>query len=241
MKKRIYFCIVLIVFIICCMCTNAKAVDTNIFSITDATGSKDEEVTVYINLEKELAFASADLTVEYDTSKLEYVKYTGLELFGKSAMNIVKNNPDNGKIAIGYVSDPSTANQSKKPEQVLSLTFKIISNNGGTTKINLKCTSLKTDAGDSIDVSDKQGTITIVASNNNNSNNNGSNNSNSSNNNTNNNGSQSRTNSTNTSNNTTKTVLPNTGQKYQFITIFTISILIICYYCYKKYKELKEI
>ena len=166
MKNKIQKCF-LIIISICFICGSVNAADLNAFSITDATGSKGEEVTVYISLNQELEFASADLVLEYDTSKLEYVKYTELNIFEKSAMNIVKNNTDTGKIAIGYVSNPDKDALTKSPGQMLSITFKILSNKEENTELNLKFASLKKDSGENIDVSDIKSKIKIVSKENN--------------------------------------------------------------------------
>ena len=242
-----------------------RAADSDIFSITDATGKQNDEVTVYINLDKELEFAAADLTIEYDKTKLEYVNYTQLEILNKSAMHIVNNNDDTGKIAIGYVSNPNPSDLIKNPGQVLSITFRIKTDTEETTKLNMVCTSLKTDAGESINVASKQSTVTILAQSNNNSNNNSkSNNSNNNNvngnNNTsyNNNSSNSNTNNSysnnnksvvnnnsetnNNENNTNaKTTLPKTGLNLNSIILMIVISLIICCYCLKQIYNLKGI
>lgn len=241
MKKtiKLFFLITMVICIIS-VSTDVKAADSNIFSITNATGAKDEEVTVYISLEQQLEFASADLTIEYDPLKLEYVKYTELEIFKKSAMNIVKNNTDTGKIAIGYVSNPTASDLTKQPGQMLSVTFKIKSDSEETIKLNLKCTSLKNDAGDSINVSDKQSEIIVKSQTSNNTNNN-TNNSN--------NNSSSNSNSTENSisvkaketKNKVKSSLPYTGTSIGVISCMIIIFAIISYYFYKKYIYLRKI
>lgn len=238
MKKtiKLFFLITMVICIIG-VSTDVKAADSNIFSITNATGTKDEEVTVYISLEQQLEFASADLIIEYDPSKLEYIKYTELEIFKKSAMNIVKNNTDTGKIAIGYVSNPTASDLTKQPGQMLSITFKIKSNSEETIKLNLKCTSLKNDAGDSINVSDKQSEIKIKSQTSNNTNNNSNNNS-SSNSNSNENSISVKAKETK---NKVKSSLPYTGTSIGVISCMIIIFAIISYYFYKKYIYLRKI
>ena len=230
MKSKIILSLILIVVLITSF-SIVNAADNSIFSITNGQGYKNGEVTVFIKLEKELEFASADLVLEYDTSKLEYVKYNALSILNDSAMNIVKNNSDTGKIAIGYVSNPEDAVKKKKPDQILSITFKIKANENESTNLILRCTTLKTDAGDSIEAVDSQSKITVIgksSSNNNNNNNN-----------------EQRNN--NTSLNVVNppkeasSPLPYTGNRISIIVvpmiIFTIGSL--CFY--KKYNNLKDI
>ena len=224
MKKVVNVCFLIIM----CMCIYSKnvyAADSNIFSIISATGSKGEEVTVYISLDKEVEFASADLILEYDTSKLEFIKYDELDILKKSAMNIVKNNADTGKIAIGYVSNPDDASLVKRPGQMLSITFKIKNVEFNTTKLNLQSKSLKKDSGEDIQVDDVQSEIKVVAKSNN-----------------------ADSNSTDTDNRTNEpnqnkqiNVLPKTGDKISLITMFLIIFTIISFYFYKKYIYLKNI
>lgn len=224
MKKVVNVCL-LIIMCMCIFSKNVYAADSNLFSITSATGSKGEEVTVYISLDKEVEFASADLILEYDTSKLEFIKYDELDIFKKSAMNIVKNNADTGKIAIGYVSNPDDASLAKSPGKMLSITFKIKNVEFNTTKLNLQSKSLKKDSGEDIQVDDVQSEIKVVAKSNN-----------------------ADSNSTDTDNRTNEpnqnkqiNVLPKTGDKISLITMFLILFTIISFYFYKKYIYLKNI
>ncbi len=238
MKKiiKLFFLITMAICIIG-VNTSVKAADSNIFSITNATGSKDEEVTVYISLEQQLEFAAADLVIEYDPLKLEYVKYTELEIFKKSAMNIVKDNADTGKIAIGYVSNPTAADLTKQPGQMLSITFKIKSDSEETIKLNLKCTSLKNDAGESINVADKQSEIIVKSQTSNNTNNNANNSNNNS-------SSNNNENNTSVKAKETKKVkgpLPYTGTSIGIIGCMIVLFTIIGYYFYKKYSYLRKI
>ena len=184
-------------------------------------------------MDKEIAFASADLTVEYDNSKLEYVKYTELDLFKQSAMNIVKNNSETGKIAIGYVSDPYSANAIKKAGQMLSITFKIKPNVTEDFKINLKCTSMKTDSGENIQVSEAQSEISIITK----SNNIKPNESSENNKNIENEASKINSSDSKKSNN----AFPKTGKGLNWIIILIILSSIIGYFSYKKYKYLRKI
>lgn len=238
MKKtiKLFFLIIMAICIIG-VSTSVKAADSNIFSITNATGAKDEEVTVYISLEQQLEFAAADLVIEYDPLKLEYVKYTELEIFKKSAMNIVKDNADTGKIAIGYVSNPTAADLTKQPGQMLSITFKIKSDSEETIKLNLKCTSLKNDAGESINVADKQSEIIVKSQTSNNTNNNANNSNNNS-------SSNNNENSTSVKAKETKKAkgpLPYTGTSIGIIGCMIVLFTIIGYYFYKKYSYLRKI
>ena len=242
MKKtiKLFFLIIMAICIIG-VSTSVKAADSNIFSITNATGAKDEEVTVYISLEQQLEFAAADLVIEYDPLKLEYVKYTELEIFKKSAMNIVKDNADTGKIAIGYVSNPTAADLTKQPGQMLSITFKIKSDSEETIKLNLKCTSLKNDAGESINVADKQSKIIVKSQASNNTNNNANNNTNNSNNNSSSNNNEDNTSVKAKETKKAKGPLPYTGTSIGIIGCMIIIFAIISYYFYKKYSYLRKI
>ena len=224
MKKIIntLFIAILTIFI---FITNVNAADTNIFSVTNAQGAQGEEVTIILSLNKEIEFASADITLKYDTSKLEYVKYTELDIFKKIR-----------KIAIGYVSNPDSASLVKKPGQMLSITFKIKSNVEETTKIDIECKSLKKDSGESIDASDIQSIIKIVTKKNNTNDDNDE---------------QPKGNENNNNNNNNNKpvkaqeekskALPYTGKNIVSIGLIICILTIISYYFYKKYRYLRKI
>lgn len=229
--KKIIKTLFLAIITICVFSATVNAVDTNLFSVTNAQGIQGEEVTINISLNKEIEFASADFTLKYDTSKLEYVKYTELDIFKKSAMNIVKNNTDTGKIAIGYVSNPDATSLVKSPGQMLSITFKIKSNIEETTKIDIDCTSLKKDSGENIEVSDIQSEIKITTKKGGSIENYNS-------------SSEANTNKTNTPTNAKETknkALPNTGKNVISIGAMIFAVSIISYYFYKKYSYLRKI
>ena len=228
MKVKIRICLLIIIGI-CCMFGSVNAVNSNVFNITDATGSKGEEVTVSISLNQELEFASADLVVEYDTSKLEYVKYTELDILQKSAMSIVKNNADTGKIAIGYVSNPDKNDLTKKPGQMLSITFKIISDKEETTELKLKTTSLNKDSGEKIESTDITSKIKILSK------------EIGSNENTNEKKDETKDDTTSDAKDNGKNTLPKTGKEIKSIfVILAIFIGLSCYF-YKKYFYLRKI
>ena len=230
MMNKIKVSLLLILFI-CAVHVSVNAADAEIFGTTNAQGAKDEEVTIYLSLNKELEFASADLTLKYDTSKLEYVKYTELDILKKGAMHIVKNNSDTGKIAIGYVSNPETATTAKEPGNILGITFKIKSNVAETTKIDIECTSLKKDSGENIDVSNIQSEIKITAKQNANIDHYDSPNE------------ENMNNNSNNSINAKEEIktLPKTGKNAINISFGIFILLLISYYFYKKYKYLKNI
>ena len=240
MKKKASICLLLIIIANILMANLVHGATTNPFSVTNAKGKKGDEVTVVISLDKELEFAAADLTLEYDPTKLEYVKYTELELFEASAMNIAKNNSDNGKIAIGYVSNPDTATEKKNPGKMVSITFKIKSGSNETTNLVLKCLTLKTDSGEDIPVSDAHAVITIEngsGGSSNNNNNNGSNN-----------GSGGSTNNNNNNNsgtggksNQSNSPLPYTGTNVKNIIFLLFIVIGLNVFLYKKYIEYKDI
>ncbi len=234
MRKKASICILLIIIASVFMTNLVHGATTNPFSVTNAKGKKGDEVTVVISLDKELEFAAADLSLEYDTTILEYVKYTELELFEASAMNIAKNNSDNGKIAIGYVSNPDTATTKKSPGKMVSVTFKIKSGSNETTNLVLKCTTLKTDSGEDIPVSNAHAVITIENGSGGSSNNNGSNN----------NGSGSSTNNnsgTGGKSNQSNSPLPYTGTNVKNVIFLLFIVIGLNVVLYKKYIEYKDI
>ena len=229
MKEKIKKCFFIIIGM-CFILGTVNAANLNVFGMTDAIGSKDEEVTIYISLNQELEFASADLVVEYDTSKLEYVKYTELDIFEKSAMNIVKNNTDTGKVAIGYVSNPDSSSLTKSPGQMLSITFKIISDKEETTELKLKTASLNKDSGEKIESSDITSKIKITRKEN-------SSKENSSEENT----KEKKDDTTSDAKDNGKNTLPKTGKGIKSISvILAIFIGFSCYF-YKKYFYLRKI
>ncbi len=256
MKRIIQICYILIL-ITCIFSSSVSAVSSDIFSMTGASGSKDDEVTVYISLDKEIEFAAADLVLEYDASKLEFVKYEELDVIQKAAMNIVNNNSDTGKIAIGYVSNPSSATKAKAPGKMLSIVFKIKVDSNEKIRLNLKCTTLKKDSGEDIQVSDAQAEISVTkkssGSNNNTTNTAGNTTkenktenvttSNTTKENktenvtTSNTAKENKTNNKNPSNNNDQAtgVLPNAGKNSITFFVF-LSLIIVCVYSYKKYK-----
>ena len=234
MRKKASICILLIIIASVFMTNLVHGATTNPFSVTNAKGKKGDEVTVVISLDKELEFAAADLSLEYDPTKLEYVKYTELELFEASAMNIAKNNSDNGKIAIGYVSNPDTATTKKSPGKMVSVTFRIKSGSNETTNLVLKCTTLKTDSGEDIPVSNAHAVITIENGSGGSSNNNGSNN----------NGSGSSTNNnsgTGGKSNQSNSPLPYTGTNVKNVIFLLFIVIGLNVFLYRKYIEYKDI
>ena len=204
---------------------DVNAADSNIFSVTEATGSKGEEVTIYINLDKKLEFASADLVLEYDKTKLEFVKYEELDVLKQSAMNIVKDNSDTGKIAIGYVSNPESNDLTKNPGKMLSITFRILTSKEENANLKLSVVSLKKDNGENIEASNINSKIKIVTKENKNQN----------------------VDNNNVDNTTVNyynkeiTKLPNTGSKMIYIISFIGICLIFSIYSYKKYIYLRKV
>ena len=224
MKEKIKKCFFIIIGI-CLILNTVNAANLTVFNMTGATGSKNDEVTIYISLNQELEFASADLVVEYDTSKLEYVKYTELDILNKSAMNIVKNNTDTGKVAIGYVSNPNSSSLTKSPGQMLSITFKIISDKEENTELKLNTASLNKDSGEKIESSDITSKIKIVRK------------ENSSGGNTN----ETKDDTTSDAKDNGKNTLPKTGKEIKSIfVILAIFIGLSCYF-YNKYFYLRKI
>lgn len=212
----------------------SKAADTVAFSVSSASGKSGDEVTININLDTVSNFASANFVLEYDTTKLTYVSYTKGEVLETAAMCIVNNNPDTGKVAIGYIADPTATDQTKAPGNMLKIVFKIESTTTETTNLNLVCSELKDDPGTDIPNTINQGKIEITG-NSNSSENEQIAGTNTINTNTNANASTSEKDNTEADK-----VLPNTGlsNKVIIIGIIVISFAIVSY---KKYKYLKGI
>ena len=201
MKRKI-----IIVSVICCILvffiTNLTFAADNVnFSLSNAEGKYGDEVTVYLSLNNNSDFVSGDWTIQYDNKKLQYVNYNELEILKTGEMNAVKNNPDNGKIAIGYVADPTSDNWNKAPGKVLSVTFKIITSEPGTTNLTLTNSSLKKDSGERISSTTTNGTVKIGETSNNGNNGNNNNGNNGSNNGNNNNGNNGSNNGNNNNGN----------------------------------------
>ena len=95
------------------------------FSVSSATGDVGEEVSINVDLKNVSDFVSANLVLMYDTNVLEYVSYKEGKVLQDGAMKIVKNNSEEGKIAIGYVSNPSDEEQIVQSGNILSIVFKI--------------------------------------------------------------------------------------------------------------------
>ena len=125
----------------------------NIFSMTEASGAKGAEVTIDLKLDRSEEFASANFILEYDASKLKYVKNTQQDIFKKAGLSLISND-SNGKVLIGYVSNPSSATSSKSAGKMLSITFKILTSKDEAIPLTLKVASLNKDDGSGIEVSD---------------------------------------------------------------------------------------
>lgn len=162
-KKIFLFSLILILLLSIRNSSNAFTGTTG-FSVSNVSGKYQDEVTVDINLDTKSDFVSAGLVLEYDTSKLKYTGYQEKNVFKTSAMNIVKDNKETGRIAIGYVADPTNQSQLKNEGNMVSLNFKIISNKPEEIDLKLSCTSLKDDPGNNLKYSIKQGKINIISS-----------------------------------------------------------------------------
>ena len=120
------------------------------FSVSNGVGKVGEEVSIEVKLNNDSNFSSANLVLNYNPEHLEYVSHAEGEVLKTGAMCIVKNNSETGKIAIGYIGDPSNTDITIKAGQILKVVFKIKSNIEETTELKLECTSLKNDAGNDI-------------------------------------------------------------------------------------------
>lgn len=161
--RKIIASIVLILILILKMTVISNAANIAKFSVSSGSAKSGEEITIDINLDSESDFVSADLVLNYDTKKLQFVKYQEGQVLKEGAMNIVKDNPESGKIAIGFVANPTISNQIRSIGNMLSITFKIISTVDDVTELRLECTSLKNDNGNDIENTVNDGTISIKA------------------------------------------------------------------------------
>lgn len=235
MNRKMIKIIICMMIAICLFSTIniSKAADEVAFSVSSASGKSGDEVTININLDTASNFASANFVLEYDTTKLTYVSYTEGEVLETAAMCIVNNNSDTGKIAIGYIADPTATDQTKEPGNMLKIVFRIESTTTETTDLNLVCAELKDDPGTDIANTINQGKIEISGTSNSSENEQiaGTN-----------------TVNTNTSTNTSATdntkadkVLPNSGltNKIFIIGIIVISCAIVSYKKYQYFKGIK--
>ena len=144
----VIFIMIQVMFLFCNICeaNNEKAS----FSVSNNVGKVGEEVSIEINLNNDSNFSSANLVLNYNPEHLEYVSHKEGEVLKTGAMCIVKNNSETGKIAIGYIGDPSNTGITIKAGQILKVVFKIKSNIEEVTELKLECTSLKNDAGNDI-------------------------------------------------------------------------------------------
>lgn len=144
---------------------NTETVD---LSVSSAIGNVGDEITININLNNAAKFASTNLILNYNSKDLEYISYTEGEVLKTGAMNIVKNDSEKGKIAIGYVADPSSDDITIQSGNVLKIVFKLKSNLKQDTELKLECTSLKDKDGTDITSSITNGKIERVTSKNDN-------------------------------------------------------------------------
>lgn len=164
MNTKILKIAIFFIIIVCLLSINniTRATDSVIFSVISNRGKSGDEVIIDINLDTVANFASANFVLEYDTTKLEYVTYYKGEILETATMCVVKNNSDTGKVAIGYVANPTDPNQTKQPGNILKVVFKIISDDTEITNLNLSCTELKDDPGTDIVNTINQGKIEII-------------------------------------------------------------------------------
>ena len=112
-------------------------------SVSSATAKVGDEVSIDINLNNNSNFVSANLILNYDTEELEYVSYTEGKVLKEGAMKIVKNNSETGKVAIGYVGNPTGDETTVESGNILKIVFKVKTNFEKETNLKLECTSLK--------------------------------------------------------------------------------------------------
>ena len=137
-------------------------------SVSSAIGNVGDEIDININLNNTAKFAATNLILNYNSKDLEYVSYTKGEVLESGAMSIVKNDSEKGKIAIGYVADPSSNDITIQSGNVLKIVFKLKSNLKQDTELKLECTSLKDKDGTDITSSITNGKIERVTSKNDN-------------------------------------------------------------------------
>ena len=237
MNRKMIKIIICMMIAICLFSTIniSKAADEVAFSVSSASGKSGDEVTININLDTASNFASANFVLEYDTTKLTYVSYTEGEVLETAAMCIVNNNSDTGKIAIGYIADPTATDQTKEPGNMLKIVFRIESTTTETTDLNLVCAELKDDPGTDIPNTINQGKIEISG------NGNSSENEQIAGTNTVNTNTSTSTNTSATDNTKADKVLPNSGltNKIFIIGIIVISCVIVSYKKYQYFKGIK--
>ena len=73
--RKIIASIVLILILILKMTVISNAANIAKFSVSSGSAKSGEEITIDINLDSESDFVSADLVLNYDTKKLQFVKY----------------------------------------------------------------------------------------------------------------------------------------------------------------------
>lgn len=144
-----FFLIIQCVFVIFNYCKAASGEKVS-FSVSNATGKIGDEVSIDIKLNDRATFVSTNLVLNYDNEVLEYISHTEGEILKNGAMNIVKNNSEQGKVALGYVASPSEGDEIIYPGKILTIVFKLKSNLEKETDLKLECTSLKNKEGSNI-------------------------------------------------------------------------------------------
>lgn len=130
-------------------------------SVSSATGSIGNEVSIDINLDNVANLASANLVLNYDIEYLEYVSYTKGDVLNAGGMSIVKNNSDTGKIAIGYIGNPTNEDIIVQSGNILKVIFKLKSNFNNEANLTLESSSLKNSEGIDLEADITNGKIVI--------------------------------------------------------------------------------
>ena len=99
------------------------------------TAKAGEEITIPLEVSAGSTIAVIDLTVSYDTDKLEYIDFAANEDSFLSA----DNEPEKGTIRIAMMS--STAKSISDAVELGKLTFKPKAGASGETKLNISCPS----------------------------------------------------------------------------------------------------
>ena len=125
--------------------------ETTQFKVSSITCKPGNEVDIDIEMINDSDFVAANFELLYDKSKMEYMEYNKQEIMNNSAMSIVNNDENTGKVLIGYVGNPENKNNVVKAGKILSITFKINKElNDLDIKPEFKCTTLKKSDGTDI-------------------------------------------------------------------------------------------
>lgn len=163
MKKKLICIMIFIIILEIFIGINYSEATSRIvkLSVSSATGNAGNEVSIDINLDNVANLASANLVLNYDIEFLECVSYTKGDVLNAGGMSIVKNNSDTGKIAIGYIGNPTNEDIIVQKGNILKVIFKLKSNFKNESNLTLESISLKNGEGIDLDADITNGKIVI--------------------------------------------------------------------------------